>query len=163
MDTMPHAPPSPDLPEALRRIPSRPGYLAPLDVTVNVLVRGADTGGAWALVDYTMPPRFAGPPAHTHPRSTEAFYGLEGITTLEVAGRVVALRPGEVAMVTPGVLHRFWNEADRPARHLVLLTPAGFEAYFDDLAELVTSEGTWPPSGPEVLTALMERHDITIS
>lgn len=162
MDTMTLAPSCSGLTETLKRVPAGPGYLAPLDVTVNVLVRALDTEGAWALVDYTMPPGFAGPPAHTHPRSTEAFYGLEGITTLEVEGRVAALAPGEIAVVPPGVLHRFWNASDRPARHLVLLTPAGFEAYFDDLAELVTSEGTWPPSSPEALQALMARHDIRI-
>ena len=161
MDTMTLAPSSPNSAEA--PVPCGPRYLAPLDVTVNVLVRAADTQGAWALVDYTMPPGFAGPPAHVHPRSTEAFYGLEGVTTLEVEGRSVALAPGAVAMVPPGVVHRFWNASDRPARHLVLLTPGGFEAYFDDLAELVAREGVWPPSSPDLLQTLMARHDIRMA
>ena len=58
-------------------------------------------------MDYTLPPRFGGPPAHIHPLSTEAFYGLEGTTTLEANGRVVALAPGEVVVISPGTLHRF--------------------------------------------------------
>ncbi len=144
------------------RGPGTPGHLGPLDVTIHVLVRGADTGGGWALVDYTMPPGFAGPPTHAHDLATEAFYGIEGETRLEVNGREVALLPGAVAVVPPGVMHRFRNATDRPARHLVVLTPAGFEGYFDDLAALAAEHGAWPPAEPAALTALMTRHDLRL-
>ncbi|HEV2150558.1 MAG TPA: cupin domain-containing protein [Longimicrobiaceae bacterium] len=142
------------------RLPGSPGYIPQIDASVQVLVRGSDTGGAWSLVDYTIPARFAGPPPHWHAEATEAFYGIEGVTTLEVDGREVCLQPGEVAVVPPGVVHRFRNDADRPARHLVLLTPAGFERYFDEVAALIAEEGAWPPADPGKVAALMARHDL---
>ena len=141
------------------RAPGVPGHIARLGVTVNVLVRGSDTGGAWALVDYTMPPRFAGPAAHRHRIATEAFYAVEGVTMLEVDGREVRLEPGEVAVVPPGVTHRFWNASGEPVRHLVLLTPAGFERYFDEVAALAAGSESWPPA-PDTMAELMSRHDI---
>ena len=152
--------PAPSSP--LVRTSGGPGRIAALDVSVRVLVRASDTAGAWALVDYTMPPRFPGPPSHIHDLAEEAFYGLDGVTTLEVEGQIVALGPGEVAVVPRGVAHRFWNAANVPARHLVLLTPGGFEGYFDEVARLAEADGTWPPRDPGALPGLMARYDLRL-
>ena len=152
--------PAPSMP--IVRTSGGPGRIDALDVTARILIRASDTGGAWALVDYTMPPGFPGPPLHIHDLAEEAFYGLEGVTTLEVGGRVLALGPGEVAVVPRGVPHRFWNAGDQPARHLVLLTPGGFEGYFDEVAALAEADGTWPPRSPGALPALMARYDLRL-
>lgn len=147
-------------PMPLVRVPGTPGHIAPLGVTIHVLIRAADTGGGWALVDYAMPARFPGAAAHVHDIATESFYGLEGETMLEVDGREICLRAGEVAVVPPGVVHRFWNATDRPARYLVLLTPGGFERFYDELAEAAAAAGAWPPADPAVMQALLGRHDV---
>ena len=44
----------------------------------------------------------------------------------------------------PGTPHTFANPSDRPARMLVLVTPGGFERYFEALIEAVRDAGDLP-------------------
>lgn len=39
-----------------------------------------------------------------------------------------------------GVLHTFWNPGPEPARILEVMTPAGFERLFEQVAELVVQQ-----------------------
>jgi hypothetical protein len=39
-----------------------------------------------------------------------------------------------------GVPHAFWNAGDRPARLLEIISPAGFEQYFRDMAALFAQD-----------------------
>jgi len=41
-----------------------------------------------------------------------------------------------------GVPHAFWNATDEPARLLDVITPGGFEAYFERLGELFRATAT---------------------
>ena len=141
------------------RAPGSPGHIPRLAVTVNVLVRASDTDGAWSLLDYTMPPRFAGPPAHRHAHTTETFYCVDGEVSLTLDRRAVRLRAGEAAVVPPGVAHAFANDGDRPATMLIHLTPGGFEGYFDELAALARESASWPPADPACLPAILARYD----
>jgi quercetin dioxygenase-like cupin family protein len=141
------------------RAAGSPGAIPRLGVTVNVLVRAGDTGGAWSLLDYTMPPRFAGPPAHRHAHTTETFYCVRGEVRLTLDGRVARLRAGEAAMVPPGVSHAFANDAEQPATLLVHLTPGGFEGYFDELAALARESEQWPPLDASALPSILSRYD----
>jgi hypothetical protein len=43
------------------------------------------------------------------------------------------------------VPHAFWNATDRQARLLEIISPAGFERYFEEMAPLLNREG-----GPDV-------------
>ena len=56
----------------------------------------------------------------------------------------IAERAGVQLVRKPrGVPHAFWNRTDEPARLLELITPAGFETYFAEIAPLL------PPAVPE--------------
>jgi hypothetical protein len=61
--------------------------------------------------------------------------------------------------VPPGVVHRFSNPTEEPARFLGLIVPGGFEQYWVELAELMANEPTWPPEDPARVLALMARYD----
>jgi quercetin dioxygenase-like cupin family protein len=156
----PASAPLPALARAFVRAPGSPGRVAHVGVGVHVLVRAGDTGGAWALVDYELPPRFAGPAPHAHARTTEAFYCTAGALALTLDGRPVALAPGEIAVVPPGVVHGFANPSDAPARMLVWMTPGGFEGYFDEVAALAAASPVWPPADPRALAAVSARYDL---
>jgi hypothetical protein len=57
------------------------------------------------------------------------------------------------------VAHAFWNAADEPARALEIISPAGFERYFAELAPL------FPPAnqGPlneEAVRAVREKYGL---
>jgi uncharacterized cupin superfamily protein len=95
-------------------------------------VGGAETGGAFALVEALVPPG-SGPPSHIHSREDEAFYVLEGELTFEADGRQFTAGPGSWVSLAKGSLHRFTNRTADLARILILLAPAGMENFFFEI------------------------------
>lgn len=140
-------------------MPDEARTLHVLGAQIRFLATSETTEGEFAMLDYTAPPRFPGPPPHWHAHTSEAFYVLEGVVTFTVEGRRIEAGPGAFALVRPGTVHTFANETDAPARFVGVISPGGFERYFDDLADLVAREGTWPPSDPAKLEAMVARHD----
>ena len=65
----------------------------------TVKASGADTGGAFALIEVLVPPQ-SGPPPHVHSREDEAFYVLEGEFEVHVddPGRSALARPQDAAV-----------------------------------------------------------------
>jgi quercetin dioxygenase-like cupin family protein len=123
--------------------------------TITILADSAATGGSFALVDYTAPPGFPGPPPHRHREIVDVFYVLEGELTLEVEGKTIAAQPGTLAAVAPGTVHKFSNPSDRPARFLGFVSPGGFEQYFRDVAAAI-GDG---PFDPAVAAPLIAKYD----
>lgn len=147
-------------PEAIVRTGGSPGFVAPMGIAVNILVRESDTEGRWAMFDYTMPGGFKGPRPHYHQHMEEAFYCIAGAIRMELNGREVVLRAGELAYVRPGVVHSFENaSATESAKILGFLTPGGFERYFDALAALARNSPSWPPADPNAIPSLHKRFD----
>jgi quercetin dioxygenase-like cupin family protein len=131
------------------------------DVSVagNAIVlkaKGEDTGGALGVVDYTAAPGFLGPPPHFHREITDIFYVLEGTLTFAVGDETVEATPGTFVLVPPGVVHTFSNQGSEPARFLGLVSPAGFERYFEELADAV-GDG---PLDPAVAAEISSKYDI---
>src|SRR5918998_1081798 len=83
--------------------------------------------------------RFAGlgAPVHTHSREDEYSYVLEGAIGVQVGDEDFYLREGDLVLKPRGVPHAFWNPTNRPARILEMISPAGFENYFRELAPLI--------------------------
>jgi oxalate decarboxylase/phosphoglucose isomerase-like protein (cupin superfamily) len=52
---------------------------------------------------------------------------------------VLEAGPGELVFKPRGLAHTFWNAGDEPARLLELISPAGFENYFRELAPLLAA------------------------
>ena len=95
--------------------------LAPAPEVAFTLKTGTDeTNGGWTLFEYTVPPRFAGPPPHWHKTTDEGFFILEGSVRFEVDGETTDVEAGGYARVPPGVVHRFSNPTDQAARFLGL-------------------------------------------
>jgi mannose-6-phosphate isomerase-like protein (cupin superfamily) len=130
-------------------------------VGVSVVLKSAaeDTDERWTLYEYTAPPQFAGPPPHWHKETDEAFFVLEGTIRFEVDGDTVDAPAGGYARVPPGVVHRFSNPFDEPARFLGLLVPGGFEQYWVELAELMADAPSWPPEDMGPVLELQARYD----
>jgi quercetin dioxygenase-like cupin family protein len=149
---------APVLSQPLVRTGGRPGLIRHIGVTVNNLVRAADTGGAWSLLEYTMPPGFDGPPLHWHAAVTEVFYCVAGEIAFTLDGREVRTKAGDVVVVPPRIVHTLRNGSHAPAVFIALLMPGGFERYFDEIAELAERSEQWPPN-PEELAAIVGRSD----
>jgi mannose-6-phosphate isomerase-like protein (cupin superfamily) len=71
------------------------------------LVTGVKDG--WVTLRLVMAPGAQGPPMHIHERFKEVFTVESGTLHLELADRVVQLKPGEVYEIEPGVAHRPFN------------------------------------------------------
>jgi mannose-6-phosphate isomerase-like protein (cupin superfamily) len=116
--------------------------LSLLGVTLEFIMQASDTDGAWSLVEYTAPARFAGPPPHVHQQAEEAFYVLEGSPTFQLNEEIIQAGPGMTVFIPRGAVHTFSNAGDTPARFLIMLSPAGFEEYWVELPadDLLTLE-----------------------
>jgi quercetin dioxygenase-like cupin family protein len=110
-----------------------------LALGVRFMVDGAETDGRFSLVEHPLPPRALGAPVHTHRNEDEYSYVLEGRIGVQLGERVLEAGPGELVFKPRGVPHAFWNAGDEPARMLELISPAGFENYFRELAPLLAA------------------------
>jgi quercetin dioxygenase-like cupin family protein len=111
-----------------------------LALGVRFLVDGERTGGAFSLVEHPLPPRALGSPLHTHHHEDEYSFVLQGRFGVQLGDEVLQLGPGDLLVKPRGIPHAFWNAGDEPARLLELISPAGFEHYFRDLAPLLAAD-----------------------
>jgi mannose-6-phosphate isomerase-like protein (cupin superfamily) len=110
-----------------------------LALGVRFLIDGEQTGGAFSLVEHPLPPRALGSPLHTHHNEDEYSFVLEGRVGVQLGPEVLHAGPGDLVLKPRGVAHAFWNDGDEPARLLELISPAGFENYFRELAPLLAA------------------------
>lgn len=109
------------------------------DLGVRFLVETEATGGAFALVEHTLPPRALGAPVHRHTNEDEYSYVIEGRLGAQLGDEVVEAGPGELVRKPRGQAHTFWNASDEPLRFLEVISPGGFERYFRELAPLLAA------------------------
>jgi quercetin dioxygenase-like cupin family protein len=105
---------------------------------VRFMIEGEQTGGLFSVVEHPLPPRALGAPLHSHTNEDEYSYVLEGRVGVQLGEQVVEAGPGELVFKPRGQRHAFWNAGDEPARLLEIISPAGFENYFRELAPLLT-------------------------
>jgi quercetin dioxygenase-like cupin family protein len=130
------------------------GFLG--SIGVRFMVDGAQSGGGVALVEHPMSPRALAAPLHRHAREDEYSYVLEGQVGALLGDEVVVGGPGDLIFKPRGQWHTFWNAGDEPARILEVLSPAGFERFFDELVDL----GGVTQADPDVLGALCARYEL---
>ena len=96
-------------------------------IAPKVLLRSEESGGHVAIVELGGGGR---PPLHRHDFD-ETFCVLEGELTFQLDDDVFTRRAGELAFAPRGMAHTYANLSGAPARALLVITPAGFERYFD--------------------------------
>jgi quercetin dioxygenase-like cupin family protein len=129
-----------------------------LALGVRFMVDGERSGGAFSLVEHPLPPRALGAPLHTHHNEDEYSYVLEGRFGVQLGSEVLEAGPGKLLFKPRGVAHAFWNAGDEPARLLELISPAGFEHYFRDLAPLLAA----PERDQDAIGEVVARHQLDI-
>lgn len=106
---------------------------------VRFMLDGAATGGRFSLVEHPLPPRALGAPLHTHRNEDEYSFVIEGRIGVQLGDEVLEAGPGDLVIKPRGVAHTFWNAGDEPVRLLEVISPAGFENYFRELAPLLAA------------------------
>ena len=112
---------------------------------IRFMIGGEQTQGNFALVEHPIGPRALAAPMHTHRYEDEYTYVLEGEIGVQIGEEVLVARPGDLVFKPRGMPHAFWNAADESARALEIISPAGFERYFAELAPL------FPPANQGLL------------
>ena len=94
----------------------------------------AQSGGAMSIVDSITPPDM-GPPRHIHDAEDEAFFLMTGTAEFWMEGELFTRSAGEAIFIPRGREHTYRVIGDVPCRHLVILTPGGFETFFREMAD----------------------------
>lgn len=123
-------------------------------IGARFMIPGADSDARFSLVEHPMPPHALAAPLHRHNREDEYSFVLAGHMGALLGDDVVEAGPGDLVYKPRGQWHTFWNAGDEQARILEIISPAGFEKFFAELAPLAA--GGAPD--PEVLGKLCARY-----
>jgi len=110
------------------------GAIEWLGVKYKTILGTDQTGGAISIVD-SWSPAGSGPPRHVHANEDETFVMITGTCKVWIEGSETLVGPGESIFVPRGREHTFKVVGEEPSRHLVILTPGGFEGFFADMAK----------------------------
>jgi mannose-6-phosphate isomerase-like protein (cupin superfamily) len=125
-----------------------------MSVGVRFLAWGEETGGGFSFVEHPIEPMTLAAPVHIHEREDEYSFVLEGRLGAMLGDDVVYADEGDFVFKPRNQWHTFWNAGDTPCRILEIISPAGFEHFFDELADLLKQ----PDFAPEQIAALGERY-----
>src|SRR3954447_21453964 len=123
----------------------------------RVVVASEQIGGV-TLGEARLPGRTAGPPRHVHSREDEGIYVLAGVLTAEVGEQRYEVGPGSFLWMPRGLPHTFANLRDEEVWTIGLMNPGGFERFFEEVADYVSSAEGQPDH--EVILAINERYGV---
>lgn len=125
---------------------------------IRFLLEPEDTGGVQSVFEFAVVPGARVPSAHYHRDFEELLYGLEGVLTFTVDGKVHQLGPGDHCFVPRGAVHHFINLGEFTTRTLGIITPGLLgPAYFREMAEILVA-GVQPD--PARVSEIMTRHGL---
>jgi quercetin dioxygenase-like cupin family protein len=124
-------------------------------VSVRLLADSVDTGGAVSVIRTTIGEGADGARPHTHSKSAELFYILDGQAQVLTGDQVVTAGQGDLVVVPPNMAHAFAAAPGHVADLLIVIAP-GVERfdYFRLLERLNNGEAT-----VDDLLASQERFD----
>jgi mannose-6-phosphate isomerase-like protein (cupin superfamily) len=130
------------------------GFLG--SIGVRFMIDGAESDERFSLVEHPMSARALAAPLHRHLREDEYSFVLEGRVGALLGDDVVIAGPGDLIFKPRNQWHTFWNDGDEPARLLEIISPAGFERFFEELVAL----GGALQAEPSALGELCARYEL---
>lgn len=116
---------------------------------------GKDTGGQLSIVEHPFPVGALVPP-HVHTREDEFSIVTEGEIGFRSGDREAVLGAGGYITKPRNELHTMWNAGKVPARMIEVIQPAGFEGFFWEMAEHLS---TGAPD-PDVVARMAEKYGL---
>ena len=102
-------------------------------------IEGAEAGERFSVVHHPLAARALAAPLHRHTREDEYSYVLKGTLGALLGEEVVTAGPGTWVFKPRDQWHTFWNAGDAPCEIIEIISPAGFENFFRELAEVYAS------------------------
>ncbi len=96
----------------------------------TLLAESSDTDGRFTLIHTVVPPADR-TPLHRHLEMDESFYVLRGSYTVTCGDDVYEASAGDFVHLPRGLPHKYLAGPDGGEK-LILGTPSGLEAFFDD-------------------------------
>jgi quercetin dioxygenase-like cupin family protein len=148
-------------------------------IGIKFLLEAAETNGAMAMFEFTVPVGVKMPQPHSHKSYDETVYGVEGVVTFEILdgnppslpptsdsggegklrrGKSVDIGPGESFFIPRGAVHGFSNLKDVNVKALAVITPGLLGPDFFREAAAIVNVGGKPDL--EKLKAVMAKHGL---
>ena len=106
-----------------------------LGIPMVIRLHGRDTGGVLSAVESHDVPG-GGPPMHIHHREDETFQILEGEYEWTVGDKTFLATKGATIFAPRGIPHTYRYVGQPPGRLMCVITPSGFEGFFEDISAL---------------------------
>jgi mannose-6-phosphate isomerase-like protein (cupin superfamily) len=97
--------------------------LGRVPLTTRLLADSDATGGALSVMRTTMREGIEGARPHTHSKSAELFYVLDGQLQLLAGEKVITAGKGDLVMVPPTMAHAFATTSSQRADFLIVQAP----------------------------------------
>lgn len=97
-------------------------------------IDGPQTAGRFSVVHHPIAPRALAAPLHLHHYEDEYSFVLKGTLGALLGEEVVAAGPGTWVFKPHQQWHTFWNHGDTPCEIIEVISPAGFENFFREVA-----------------------------
>ena len=133
---------------------AKEGFLG--SIGVRFMIDGSEAGERFSLVEHPMSPRALAAPLHLHTREDEYSFVLQGRMGALLGEEAVEAGPGDLVFKPRNQWHTFWNAGDEPCRILEIISPAGFERFFQELVDM----GGVAQADPEAFAQLRERYGL---
>jgi quercetin dioxygenase-like cupin family protein len=106
-----------------------------LGIPIVIRIHGRDTGDIVSAVESHDIPG-GGPPQHIHRREDETFQILEGDYEWTVGGKTFVAQKGATIFAPRGIPHTYRYLGQTPGRLMCVITPAGFEGFFEEIGAM---------------------------
>ncbi len=100
-----------------------------------------------------------GPPQHIHKTEDEAFYVLEGEVKFLLGETTAIATAGSFVLVPRGTVHAWCRAGQAPAKLLAIISPPGFEQFFN---EAVDADVTDTEAYVAKVEALAEKYNMEV-
>jgi mannose-6-phosphate isomerase-like protein (cupin superfamily) len=123
-----------------RKIGPRDGkFVDILSNGIRYMAWDQETSGLFSVVEHPIPPKHVVAPLHKHTYEDEYSFIIEGRVGAILGDDVVYAEAGDFVFKPRNQWHTFWNDGDTMARVLEIIAPGGFEHFFEDIRDLMTS------------------------
>ena len=130
-------------------------------IAVRYLVEGHESNNTVAMFEFDVAPGGKVPGPHSHDGYEETAYGLEGVLTFTVEGKVTEIGPGQVLVIPRwrrASLRQLSSHHRNAARRYYPRDPR--PSYFREVADLLRASAGGPPDLAS-LGQIMHRHGLT--
>jgi quercetin dioxygenase-like cupin family protein len=131
------------------------GWLGTIGVQFKLW--GSQTNGSVSVVEHPFPVGALVVP-HLHTLEDEYSIVTAGEIGFRSGDREVVLGAGGYITKPRGEMHTMWNAGSEPARMIEIISPSGFENFFQELSEILAGG----PPDPEQLMPLAARYGVQL-